>query len=253
MSLNERVRAYWEREPCGTNQELTGRTEKFSLAWFQNVEEHRYSVEPIIHAVAQFTRWRGKRILEIGVGAGTDHLQWARASADCHGVDLTDAAIETTRRHLAHYGFLSRLQRVDAETLPFDNQCFDLVYSWGVLHHAEHPERIVAEIHRVLRPGGVFVGMIYGRHSLTAYKAWARFALLRLRPWRSLSRVVWEHVESVGTKAYTLKEARNLFGQFQSVSASKMVTYYDTRRLPRHFANIVPNALGWFITLRCMK
>lgn len=253
MILNEKVRAYWEREPCGTNAELAGRDEKFSLQWFQNVEEHRYSAEPMIHAIAQFTRWRGKKLLEVGVGAGTDHLQWARASADCHGVDLTDAAIETTRRHLAHYGLTSNLQRVDAETLPFSNESFDVVYSWGVIHHSEYPERIAGEIHRVLKPGGVFLGMIYGRHSLTAYKAWLRFGLLRLRPWRSLSDVLWTHVESVGTKAYTVKEARKVFEKFHSISARKVLTEYDTRRLPRFVAGLAPNSLGWFLTLRCVK
>jgi 2-polyprenyl-3-methyl-5-hydroxy-6-metoxy-1,4-benzoquinol methylase len=72
---------------------------------------------------------------EVGVGAGTDHLQWARAGALCHGVDLTDAAIETTRARLAHYGFTSELRRVDAETLPFPDDTFDVVWSWGVIHH----------------------------------------------------------------------------------------------------------------------
>src|SRR5205085_1465488 len=82
----------------------------------------------------------------------SDHLQWARAGCLCHGVDLTDAAIETTRAHLALHGLSSDLRRVDAETLPFDDASFDIVWSWGVIHHSEHPERIIAEIRRVLRP-----------------------------------------------------------------------------------------------------
>ncbi|MBI3724778.1 class I SAM-dependent methyltransferase, partial [bacterium] len=164
--LNDQVRRYWEREPCGTSQELTGELEPRSLAWFERVEEHRYAVEPFIHSVAQFTRHHGKKLLEVGVGAGTDHLQWARAGLECHGVDLTDAAIETTRARLAAYGFESELRRIDAESLPFEDASFDLVYSWGVIHHSESPRKIVSEIHRVLRPGGTFIGMMYGRRSL---------------------------------------------------------------------------------------
>src|SRR5512140_2266500 len=94
------VRQYWEREPCGTGPAITASTSPRSRTWFENVERHRYRQEPHIFAAAQFTRFRGQKLLEIGVGAGADHLQWARAGAICHGVDLTDAAIEITRAHL---------------------------------------------------------------------------------------------------------------------------------------------------------
>ena len=146
MTINPDVRAYWEQEPCGTDRAVVGDLHKHSREWYEEVERFRYEVEPFIHSVAQFTRHRGKRILEIGVGAGTDHLQWARAGCDCFGVDLTDAGIETTKERLALYGLASTLQRVDAETLPFDDGFFDLVYSWGVIHHSAHPDRILAEI-----------------------------------------------------------------------------------------------------------
>ncbi|MDR4473468.1 MAG: class I SAM-dependent methyltransferase [Nitrospira sp.] len=99
--------------------------------------------DPCIPTVAQFETHRGKTVLEeVGVGAGTDHLQWARAGAVCYGVDLTQRAIETTRAHLACTGWDSTLQRIDAETLPFPDGTFDaLVYSWGVIHHSAHQNR----------------------------------------------------------------------------------------------------------------
>jgi 2-polyprenyl-3-methyl-5-hydroxy-6-metoxy-1,4-benzoquinol methylase len=84
----------------------------------------------------------------------------ASAGELCHGVDLTGAAIETTCAHLAAYGLSSDLRRIDAETLPFPDVSFDVVYSWGVIHHAERSERIIVEIRRFLRPGGVFLGMM---------------------------------------------------------------------------------------------
>lgn len=117
--LNDKVRGYWELEPCGTGQSVTGKFEKESFEWFERIEEHRYNVEPFIHSVAQFTRYHGRKILEVGVGAGTDHLQWARASTQCYGVDLTEAAIKTTKTRLSMYGFESNLQCIDAESLPF--------------------------------------------------------------------------------------------------------------------------------------
>lgn len=253
IDLNQKVRSYWEAEPCGTEADIVGDLPSQTLAWFEQIESYRYTAEPFIHSVAQFSRHHGKKILEVGVGAGTDHLQWARAGAECYGVDLTEAGIATTRTHLAHYGFTSNLQRVDAEVLPFDDAFFDVVYSWGVIHHSEHPERILAEIRRVLKPGGLFLGMMYGRHSLAVYKYWVKYALLKGKPWRSLADVVWHHVESIGTKAYTVPELRQLFAPFQDFSAEPLLTRSDTGNLPAWLCALLPNRLGWFIALRAVK
>jgi ubiquinone/menaquinone biosynthesis C-methylase UbiE len=253
LVLNDEVRAFWERQPCGTEPSLVGGYEPMTPQWFEAIERHRYETEPMIHAVAQFTRYHGKRLLEVGVGAGADHLQWARAGALCHGVDLTDAAIETTRAHLAAYGLSSDLRRVDAECLPFPDDSFDVVYSWGVIHHTEHPERIIAEIRRVLRPGGVFIGMMYGRRSVAALRLWIVYAVARGRPWRSFSDVLWHHVESVGTKAYRVAELEQLFADFTRFKAAPIKTVYDTRRLPRWVAAAVPDAFGWFVGLHAEK
>ena len=251
--LNTLVRGYWEVEPCGTGAVLPGGVAKGSLEWYRQIEEHRYRAEPFIHGVAQFTRHRGKRLLEVGVGAGTDHLQWARAGLDCYGVDLTDAAIETTRKHLGHYGLSSNLQRIDAERLPFEDGFFDLVYSWGVIHHSESPEKIIAEIYRVLKPGGRFIGMMYGRRSPVVVKLWVRNALLRGRPWRSFREVVWNHMESIGTKAYTVRELKGLFQRFSAVETLPLVTTYDRRGFPNAVSCFFPDEWGWFIGLRAVK
>lgn len=249
-SLNTQVRQYWEEQPCGTGDEVTRNANAHSKEWFEKIEEHRYRFEPYIHAVAQFTRYRGKRVLEVGVGAGTDHLQWARAAAECFGVDLTDAAIAITRRHLECYGLTSTLERVDAEALPFGDGRFDVVYSWGVIHHSEHPEAIVSEVHRVLGPGGVFIGMVYARHCPAVLKLWAKHALLRGRPWRTFTDVVWHHMESIGTKAYTNAEVRALLSQFRAVELLRCITPYDTKRFPPLLSQYFPDAWGWNICFR---
>ena len=253
MNLNDQVRSYWEREPCGTGEEISGAVPPLTREWFERIEENRYRQEPFIHAVAQFTRHHGKKMLEVGVGAGTDHLQWARAGCDCHGVDLTDAAIETTRARLALYGFSSRLQRLDAERLPFPDASFDLVYSWGVIHHSENPAQIIEEIRRVLRPGGEFIGMVYGRRSPAVFRTWVRHALLKGRPWRSFADVTWHHIESVGTKAYTAAEVRSLFRSFAHVEIQPLITPYDTARYPRWLSSLFPDGWGWFITVKAAK
>ncbi len=138
------VHDYWNANPCesdafwlrvGGTAHLSDYTQ-FSREYFDAMEEYRYQGQPDIWGLTQFTRYHGKRVLEIGVGSGTDFIQWVRAGAEAYGVDLTEAAIETTRAHLKAYGLkCAVLRTADAEALPFDDNFFDLVYSWGVLHH----------------------------------------------------------------------------------------------------------------------
>jgi ubiquinone/menaquinone biosynthesis C-methylase UbiE len=189
----------------------------------------------------------------VGVGAGTDHLQWARAGCRCHGVDLTAAAIETTRQHLALYGFESELRRLDAETLPFEDEKFDLVYSWGVIHHSEHPERIIREIHRVLKPGGAIVGMMYGRYSIFALRLWAEYALLKGRPWRTIADVVASHMESAGTKSYTGLELQRLFEMFSPFTTKRLLAHEERSGWPDRIGRLFPDDWGWFITFNGSK
>lgn len=253
MTINDDVRTYWEEKPCGTGKAVVSNSQKYSLEWFERVEENRYKAEPVIHAVAQFSRHHGKKILEIGVGAGTDHLQWARSGAECYGVDLTDSAIEITKRRLELYGFESNLQRFDAEKLPFEDHCFDLVYSWGVIHHSENPQKIIDEARRVLKPGGLFIGMIYGKYSFWSFNLWIRKALLKGKPWLSLSEVIWNHMESTGTKAYNQSELKKLFSEFKEVTAKPVHTLSEIESFFYIFYALFPNQLGVFISIKSVK
>ncbi len=254
QSLMEEVKAYWEQVPCGTDAYIVGKTQPLSREWFEAVEEYRYAVEPFIHSVAQFTRYRGKRVLEIGVGAGTDHLQWARAGADLYGVDLTDAAIHITRKRLETHGLTSNVQRLSAESLPFEDGFFDVVYSWGVIHHSEHPERIFSEIIRVLKPRtGEFVGMLYQRPSLTTLRVWLKHAVLKGRPWRSFRDVLFHHVESLGTKAYSVSEVQSLLAGFSKVDVIPILTVGDTHDLPNWIISRLPPTWGWFLGIRAKR
>jgi ubiquinone/menaquinone biosynthesis C-methylase UbiE len=213
------VANYWNSHVCETDEywKAVARTErlspysKYTKEYFEAIEENRYLGQADIFAIAQFTRYRGKKVLEIGVGAGTDFLQWVRAGADTFGVDLTEAAIEMTSRRLAQYGLkCCELRVADAENLPFADGFFDLVYSWGVLHHTPDTVRAIEEIIRVTRPGGTIKLMLYNRHSLVGVKYWIQHALLRGKPFQTIAKVLYNHMESPGTKAFTPKEIRNL-------------------------------------------
>jgi ubiquinone/menaquinone biosynthesis C-methylase UbiE len=252
---NKLVRDYWEQEPCGTSPDIVEERPRYSREWFEAVETYRYKTEPFIHSIAQFTRHRGEKVLEIGVGAGTDHLQFARAGADLYGVDLTDAAIETTRARLALYGLTSNLQRIDAEKLPFPDGTFDVVYSWGVIHHADHPEEILREVFRVLKPGGRFIGMFYRFKSLTVARVWLKHALFKGKPWIAPRKAVYDHVESVGTKCYTDRELQKMFGGlgFRDIEVTPFVTLGDHHKMPKFLVNLIPATWGWFAAIDAKK
>ncbi|WP_299812958.1 class I SAM-dependent methyltransferase [Tardiphaga sp.] len=155
---------------------------------------------------AQFTRHAGQQVLEVGVGAGADFLQWVRAGVYAHGIDLTNEAILNVQKRLLVYGLAAADLCIGDSELPSPDNTFDLVYSWGVIHHAPDTKQSLREIARVLRPGGIAKVMVYNRHSLQALYCRLRYALLRGRPWQSISHVLYFHMESVGTKAYTRTE-----------------------------------------------
>ncbi len=161
-NLKERVRAFWQANPCGTK--FTD-AETGSRLFFERVEEHRYRTEWHIPEAAGFARARGLRVLEIGCGLGTDGAQFARAGADYTGVDLTDAAVELARKCFKVFGLRGEFRTADAEQLDFADESFDIVYSHGVLHHTPDTARAVREVHRVLRPGGRAIVMLYHRNS----------------------------------------------------------------------------------------
>lgn len=252
MNVNEEVEKYWEEETCGTSPKLIKNKNIYTKAWFEEIENYRYSVEPFIHSIAQFSRHGGKKVLEIGVGAGSDHLNWARSGADLFGVDLTDKGIQTTRKRLNLYNLKSNLQRMDAENLPFKDNYFDIVYSWGVIHHSENPEQIIKEILRVLKPGGKFLGMIYHRRSIHAFNLWIKNSLLKFKPWRSLKYVLYHFNESIASKAYTFKETKKLFKEFKSCEITPFLTQAD-QRFFKGLCWILPSRIGFYLGLKVTK
>lgn len=206
--LKNDVHAYWNKASCGT---LVTAKPKHSKEYFDEIEEWRYQEEPDIFEFAQFTRFHGKKVLEVGVGAGTDFIQWARAGAVAHGIDLTEEAIQNVRERLEVYGLTcAELRVADAENLPFDDGNFDLVYSWGVIHHTPDMAKALQEIIRVTKPGGCCKVMIYNRHSLRSISMYLKYGLLKGRPFRSLADIYCHHYESIGTKVYSKREVTRL-------------------------------------------
>lgn len=211
------VRDFWDEASCGEELLLPSKDRDGYAA--QSAE--RYRLEPYIEELARFDDARGKQVLEIGVGLGADHQRFAEAGAKLHGIDLTPRAIEHTRRRLELFGLKSDLRVGNAEALPFADSTFDLVYSWGVIHHSPDTAKAAREILRVLKPGGRFAVMIYYRYSLIGLMLWLRYGP------KSLDKVYAEHLESPGTKAYSLDGARRLFEGADNVRAWTVLTHGD--------------------------
>ncbi len=222
-TLKEQVHDFWNDAACGEELYL-GSTDR---AGYDHQAERRYALEPFIIDLAKFSETRGRRVLEIGVGLGSDHQRFAQAGADLFGIDLTERAVEHTSNRLGLFGLRSRLAVGDAERLDFADGFFDLVYSWGVLHHSPDTPKAVREVFRVLKPGGAARVMIYHKWSLVGLMLWARYAGLRLRPWTSLAEIYSRYLESPGTKAYTVAGARELFRDFANVRITTRLGHGD--------------------------
>jgi ubiquinone/menaquinone biosynthesis C-methylase UbiE len=161
-TLKERVRSFWQENPCGTK---FADAPPGSRRFYELVEEHRYTKEWHIPAAAHFADAKDLAVLEVGCGLGTDGAQFAKAGARYTGIDLTDAAVELAKRRFELFDLPGTFRVADAERLDFPDNSFDLVYSHGVLHHTPDTPTAVREIHRVLRPGGKAVVMLYHRDS----------------------------------------------------------------------------------------
>ena len=206
-ALKNEVQDFWNAEPCGSR--YLGEREDF--------EAHaraRYTLEPYIPEFAGFVGAAGQRVLEIGVGMGADYLEWLKAGAIATGVDLSSASLERARRRAELAGYIPDLRRADAERLPFPDNSFDIVYSYGVMHHSPDPAQCLREARRVLKPGGALRIMIYHHPSLTGLMLWLRYGWWRAR---SMRRAVYENLESPGTNSYTAGEAQELVRGFEQV------------------------------------
>jgi SAM-dependent methyltransferase len=205
--LKSEVERFWNAEPCGSR--YLGAREDF--------EAHaraRYELEPYIHEFAGFEQAGGKHVLEIGVGMGADYLEWLKAGAIATGLDLSGASLERACRRCELASFAPDLRLADAEHLPFPDNTFDIVYSYGVMHHSPDPAQCIREARRVLKPGGALRIMIYHHPSLTGLMLWLRYGWLH---GKSLRRSVYDHLESPGTNSYTRDEALGLLEGFEQI------------------------------------
>lgn len=164
MPTVDDVRAFWDRRPCNIRHSSL---EVGTRAYFDEVERRKYFVEPHIPRFAQFDRWKGKKVLEIGCGIGTDAVNFARAGADYSAIELSAVSLEMAKNRFEVFGLNGRFVQGNSEELSqfFPGVSFDLVYSFGVIHHTPEPAKVIREIRKVISADGELRVMLYAKNS----------------------------------------------------------------------------------------
>lgn len=262
----DKVKAYWNNRPCNIRH---SQSEIGTKQYFDEVEARKYFVEPHIPAFAEFERWRGKKVLEIGCGIGTDTINFARAGATVTAVDLSTESLALAKQRAEVFGLSDKITfyQANAEELSkiVPPEKYDLVYSFGVIHHSPHPENIIEQIREN------FVGddttlklMVYYRHSWKVF--WILLTYGYGAFWR-LDELVATHSEAQTgcpvTYSYSVKGVKKLLGDGFEVEKSEIehifpyripdyvkyeyVKVWYFRYLPERVFRWLENKLGWHL------
>ena len=262
------VRNYWNNRPCNIRHSTQpiGTRE-----YFDEVEARKYLVEPHIPAFADFEKWRGKKVLEIGCGIGTDTINFARHGAQVTTVDLSDKSMALARQRAEVFGLSDRIRFCpgNAEELTSFVPVvpYDLIYSFGVIHHTPHPERVIEQIRKYVKPDTSIRIMVYNRWSWKVL--WIAFVYGKGQFWK-LDRLIAEYSEAQTgcpvTYSYSRRTGKELLHHqgFQVTSAFvehifpysipeyvqyryKKVWYF--RWMPRFLFRRLERLFGWHLCM----
>lgn len=200
QDLTSQIAAYWDKRihdlaitthPVGTP------------GFFQELDAYRFDKLNYLPRLVDFSAYKGKNLLEVGCGAGIDLVRFARAGAVVTGIDLSSTALELARKNIGQNGLTADLQKMDGECMQFADNTFDVVYAHGVLQYTADTEKMVTEIHRVLKPGGQAIMMVYNRIS------WLNFM-------RQVTKVPLEHEDAPMLKKFSIGELKQLLKPFKT-------------------------------------
>jgi len=256
----ERVREFWDRRPCNVRHSIKP---VGSLEYFEEVERRKYLVEPHIPEFAQFSRWKGKQVLELGCGIGTDSVNFARKGAHLTAVDLSERSLEICRQRFRAYGLQAEICCGNIEDLSsfLPTQRFDLIYSFGVIHHTPNPENVLAGIRKLCSADTEVRVMLYSKWSWKVL--WILLTYGHGAFWRLQDLVRTYSEAQTGcpvTYYYSFREIAQLFKGFeiQSIRKEHIFPYvieryvkYEYERLwyfralPRPLFRWLEHHLGW--------
>ena len=247
------VKAFWEQGPP---MGFIG--ENYS---YEKKRDFRYSLQDYMHEVFKFDSFAGKKILEIGCGAGIDSAEFARNGSLVTSTDFTERSVQATKELLQEANLPANVMQADATRLQFEDDSFDCVYSFGVLHHIPDIEKALAEIKRVLKPGGQLMVMLYNKdsllygYSIVYLRGIKERQLEKLTMDELLARYSERKEDNPYTRVYTKTEAEGLFSKYFSSCAVEV--RYNVIDLPeqRKVKVDVPDEyeLGWHLIVKGVK
>jgi len=242
-------RKWWESNPMTYDWEQTLHIEPGTLKWYDEID--RRFLKSAYYAAGQngrpFGRFlkpdlvSGKQVLEIGCGMGTHAEMLLRNGARLTAIDQTELAVESTRRRLDLKHLEAQVLQQDAENLTLPDQSFDVVWTWGVVHHSSSTEQCVSEISRVPRRGGRLTMMVYYRWSLVFYLhcGFIRGILLGKLLRQSLEQIYVNASDGFYARVFSKSELRSLLERhFHSLQISVVGLKAELYPIPRNHLKI---------------
>ena len=260
-AYKDQVQNQWDNNPVGSQH--ARKSQPHTLGWFLEIEQHRYATyAPWMGKTMEFAGHAGRDVLEIGGGVGTDLAQFASHGATVTDLDLSAGHLRLAEENFRLRGLEGRFIHHDGESLPFADRSFDLVYSNGVLHHTPNTLAVVHEVHRVLRPGGRAIVMVYAENSLHYWRklVWQLGVQQRLLERASMGEIMSGSVERTANdakplvKVYTRPRLRQMFAEFARVEiVQRQLLAEELPYLVRWTLPVTERCLGWNLIIKAGK
>ena len=261
-------RAWWESHPMRYDWQESVGFEEFSREFYQEIDRRFFQDAEVFmpskrmpfDVLIDYQALGAWDVLEIGVGNGSHAGLLAKYARTFSGIDLTSYAVESTTKRLQCFGLHGSIQQMDAEHMEFPNNTFDLVWSWGVIHHSSNTRQVLSEIHRVLRPGGRAIIMVYHRNTWNWYIVNGLLhGVVQRQIFKtgSIHGTVQQWTDGAIARYYTIAEWKALVAGFFQVEriavygSKSEVIPLPAGRLKLRCMSLMPNSLSRFLTNRC--
>jgi len=266
----KQVQNYWNERPCNIRH---SNKEVGTKEYYEEVRLRKYLVEPHILEFADFYKWGRKHVLEIGCGIGTDTISFIEKGAYVSAIDISERSLELTKWRLMAYGYHvlghANFYHGDAEELSkvIPVSIYDLIYSFGVIHHSPHPEKIIEQVKKYMDPTSEFRLMVY--HKWSWKVLWILLKYGKGQFWK-LDELIAKYSEAQTgcpiTYTYTKKSVRDLLKGFEILECKvdhifpyeiesykryeyKKVWYF--RLMPEKVFRWLESKIGWHLCIRC--